>query len=61
MKLRDLIERNMPECVNDDFHGGVQGCPNDKRYAGLIKDAKKYIDCSTNCRECWAQEYREEE
>ena len=60
MKLRDLVEHHMPECVNDEFYGGVQGCQNNKRYSGLIKNAEKYTDCNKSCRECWAQEYREE-
>lgn len=60
MTYRDLMLRMSPLQVDDEFCGGVSGCPH--HYLG----AEKPEDCTTGqptdakCRKCWNREVKEE-
>lgn len=57
MTLREKVEQMQPDCVNEDYGGGVKGCPSDYSYL-LNESLFRYsIGCHSfkNCAECWNQ------
>lgn len=58
MTIRDRVREMNPNLVNEEFSGGVYGCPKDygclKGY-NLIKNG--YCP-DGGCDACWSQEYR---
>lgn len=59
MKLRDIVEKRSPQNVDEDFIGGVAGCPDD--YPELFEIPESLVDrprCGgLCCKDCWDQEY----
>ena len=56
MTLRDKVKEVEPDDVDDDYIGGVYGCPYEYDY--LEERYSKYCKLLT-CDECWSQEYIE--
>lgn len=62
MTLRDYVWKSYPSSVDEDYVGGVFGCPDD--YEGL-KHISRYCDDANEdagtkdevCRKCWNREY----
>lgn len=59
MKLRDIVKKHSPENIDEEFIGGVAGCPDEytdlfENPYGLTKKPNCGVDC---CEDCWDQEY----
>lgn len=66
MTLREWMQKNRPEYVDDRCEGGVEGCPSDY-FLGLdpddgicMDDHCPVDDPSERCRICWGREMPEE-
>ena len=62
MKLRDKVKEIEPELVNDEYIGGVSGCPDDYEYleGHYVIDYDNCHDSDkVDCEKCWSQEYIE--
>lgn len=60
MTLKEMVELIEPECVSENYAGGVTGCPQNYGYLdeeGLCKGSGD----STRCEECWSREFRRAE
>lgn len=62
MMLKDKVREVEPDFVDEEYIGGVSGCPYDYDYLEghyVINFCDGY--CNEDCYECWSQEYIEEE
>ena len=62
MKLRDKVKELEPELVNDEYIGGVSGCPDDYEYLEghyVIDYDNCHDSAKVDCEKCWSQEYIE--
>lgn len=58
MTLREKLEIEHPECIDEKWHGGCKDCPSMYGYCTVEKEL---CDCKTCdkeiCTRCWNQEY----
>ncbi len=54
MTLKEKVEQMCPEAIDEDYVGGVEGCPRD--YDFLLNPQP---NCVGNCWDCWNREYKE--
>lgn len=59
MTLRERVQQEDPECVDQRFVGGVADCPGDYGYLNCNDDMYSGT-CSghASCTACWDREYR---
>lgn len=62
MTIRDKVRELYPEAIDEQYEGGVKGCPDD------FPELEQYclhggVGCSVDddCEACWSQEYQEPE
>lgn len=59
MTLKDKVKEIEPDKIDEEYSGGVDGCPNHYHYL----EGKYIVNCNSDvtCDECWSQEYIENE
>jgi hypothetical protein len=66
MTLREKVTQERPECIGEDYIGGVEGCP--CVFDFLDVDESEMDECPMNkngtvitCFDCWNREYKPQE
>lgn len=57
MTLKEKVAEVIPECVDEEFIGGVLDCPRD--YEFLNTDICLCLEVNSDCTACWNREYKE--
>ena len=61
MTLREKLEIEHPECVDEKFNGGCKDCPSMYGYCSRESDMCDCKTCNDElCRKCWDQQYEGE-
>ena len=64
MTRREWVEENMPNCVGEDFGGGVRDCPGFSAYSdmpGFDPHIIPEYGCDKRCTACWSAEIPSDE
>lgn len=56
MTLKEKVAEVKPECVDDDYTGGVRGCPDEYDYLHACK-SEHCSGADPECSMCWNREY----
>lgn len=61
MTLREKLELEHPECINENFHGGCKDCPSMYGYCDKNDEMCDVKTCTDElCRRCWNRNYEGE-
>lgn len=69
MTLREKVAQERPECIGEDYIGGVDGCPCDFDFLDVdeseMDECPKYPKYKNSvgmtCFDCWNREYKPQE
>lgn len=59
MTLREKVKEVMPDVVDNDYIGGIKGCPFNYNFLGLEEEDCPFFIDEEICRVCWNREYKE--
>lgn len=62
MTLKEKVAEIQPDCINDNLHGGVCGCPGYYSYLNVpLLRFGVGCDAFNHCEDCWNQPFKEQE
>lgn len=59
MTLKEKVQKEDPECVDQKAEGGVMGCPGDYGYLDMPQD---FTNCRKDmmCEDCWERMWQQD-